>query len=148
MLPKQRAAATILLLTVLLFIFLARHDFSAHIAISRSKKMSVTHVVLFQFKPDLPVAEVRAACSRFLALKEACIHPTRQEAYVLSLRGGKDHSPEGLQNGMTHGFVVEFASVEDRDYYVNKDPAHLAFVKSIEALVDKATVVDFNDGAY
>jgi hypothetical protein len=49
---------------------------------------------------------------------------------------------------MTHGFVVEFASVEDRDYYVTEDPAHMAFVKSIEALVEKATVVDFNDGAY
>ncbi|KAK0616612.1 hypothetical protein B0T14DRAFT_435696, partial [Immersiella caudata] len=49
-------------------------------------------------------------------------------------------------NGMTHGFVIEFDSVEDRDYYVTKDPTHLAFVKSIEDLVEKEIAVDFDDG--
>jgi hypothetical protein len=41
---------------------------------------------------------------------------------------------------------VEFESAEDRDYYVQKDPAHLAFVKTLEGLLDKAHVVDFTDG--
>jgi hypothetical protein len=54
-------------------------------------------------------------------------------------------SDNDLQNGITHGFVVEFASREDRDYYVKEDPTHQAFVKSIEDLVEKAIVVDFND---
>ena len=54
----------------------------------------------------------------------------------------------GLQNGITHGFVVEFGSVEDRDYYVKEDPTHQAFVKSIEDLVEKAIVVDFNDKVF
>lgn len=53
-----------------------------------------------------------------------------------------------IKNGITHGFVVEFASVEDRDYYVSTDPSHQAFVKSIDNLVEKAIVVDFVDGAY
>jgi hypothetical protein len=44
--------------------------------------------------------------------------------------------------------VVEFSTVEDRDYYVSKDPAHMAFVKSVGALVDKAIVVDFANGVY
>lgn len=52
------------------------------------------------------------------------------------------------QNGITHGFVVEFASAEDRDYYVMTDPAHQAFVTSIGDLVEKAIVVDFSDGVY
>lgn len=38
--------------------------------------------------------------------------------------------------------------MEDRDYYVTKDPTHMAFVKSIEDLVEKAIVVDFNNGEY
>ena len=33
---------------------------------------------------------------------------------------------------MSHGYVVEFASKEDRDYYVNEDPAHRAFIKHLE----------------
>ena len=44
---------------------------------------------------------------------------------------------------MTHGFIVEFASAEDRDYYVRKDPAHLEFVKSLDGVIEKAQVIDF-----
>lgn len=46
---------------------------------------------------------------------------------------------------MTHAFVVQFASAEDRDYYVQKDPVHQAFVKSLDGIVEKAQVVDFTD---
>ncbi|KAM7201278.1 dabb domain containing protein [Rhypophila sp. PSN 637] len=110
--------------------------------------MSVTHTVLFQFKADANPDDVKAACDRFLVLKEKCLHPTTQSAYITSLKGGKDNSPEGLQNEITHGFVVEFASEEDRDYYVKTDPAHQAFVKSIGDLVQKAIVVDFTNGFF
>ena len=44
--------------------------------------------------------------------------------------------------------LLSFASFENRDYHVTEDPAHLAFVKSIDGLVDKAIVVDFNDGEF
>jgi hypothetical protein len=44
--------------------------------------------------------------------------------------------------------VAEFSSVEDRDYYVKTDPAHQAFIKSLDGLIEKAIVVDFNDGVY
>ena len=47
---------------------------------------------------------------------------------------------------MTHVFVVEFNSVEDRDYYVQKDDAHHAYIKYISEFVTKAIVVDFQDG--
>ncbi|ROT42986.1 dabb-domain-containing protein [Sodiomyces alkalinus F11] len=110
--------------------------------------MSVTHTVLFQFKAGANPDDVKAACARFLALRQNCIHPTAHTPYITSLKGGKDNSPEGVQNGMTHGFVVEFASADDRDYYVKDDPAHQAFAKSIGDLVEKAVVVDFTSGIY
>ncbi|KAB5575360.1 hypothetical protein GE09DRAFT_1091747 [Coniochaeta sp. 2T2.1] len=110
--------------------------------------MSVTHTVLFQFKATAKPEDVKAACDRFLNLKDACVQPTTQVRYIKSLKGGKDNSPEGLQNGLTHGFVAEFASTEDRDYYVSTDPHHQAFVKSIGEVVEKAVVVDFVDGVY
>jgi hypothetical protein len=80
--------------------------------------MSVTHTVLFQFKATASPDDVKAvgprvpqsppsyqrrsltsyqACSRFLSLKDGCLHPTHKEAYIKSLKGGKDNSPEGLQ---------------------------------------------------
>lgn len=49
---------------------------------------------------------------------------------------------------MTHGFVVEFENEEDRKYYLEKDPAHLAFVKSLDGLVNSITVLDFNPGIF
>jgi hypothetical protein len=52
------------------------------------------------------------------------------------------------QHGLTHAFVVVFPSEEDRDYYVRHDPAHLAFVKSIATVVEKAQVLDFTPGEF
>lgn len=52
------------------------------------------------------------------------------------------------QDGLTHGFVTEFSSAEDRDYYVTTDPVHQAFVKSIGDVVEKAVVVDFSNTVY
>ena len=52
------------------------------------------------------------------------------------------------KGGLTHGFVAEFASTEDRDYYVTTDPVHQEFVKSVGGVVEKIAVVDFVDGVY
>lgn len=45
-------------------------------------------------------------------------------------------------------FISEFESEEDRRYYLEEDPAHLAFVKSIAGVVSKVQVVDFTPGAF
>jgi len=52
------------------------------------------------------------------------------------------------QGGFTHGFVVEFATEEDRDYYVWKDPAHQAFVKKNTPKIDDVRVIDYENGVY
>jgi hypothetical protein len=52
------------------------------------------------------------------------------------------------QGGLTHGFVVEFTSKEDRDYYVSKAPAHQAFVKSIDGKVEDSRVLDYEPGTF
>ena len=58
------------------------------------------------------------------------------------------HVPEQSQGGLTHAFVVGFASLEDRDYYVFHDPAHQAFIKSIEDKVDDVKVLDYEKGVF
>ncbi|EPE02507.1 stress responsive a b barrel domain protein [Ophiostoma piceae UAMH 11346] len=110
--------------------------------------MTLVHTVLFQFKDAVQPEAVKAACKNFLSLKDTCIHPTANKPYILSLAGGKDNSPEGIQHGLTHGFVVTFSSVEDRDYYVSRDPVHQAFAKNVGDIVEQVTVVDFLDGVY
>ncbi|PLB52512.1 stress responsive A/B barrel domain protein, partial [Aspergillus steynii IBT 23096] len=110
--------------------------------------MAITHIVMFQFKPDVSDDVIRDTTNRMLGLKDNCIHPTSQTPYIKSLSGGVNNSKEGIHHGITHAFVVEFASAEDRDYYVDKDPAHLAFVKSVGAVLEKAQAVDFTDGVF
>ena len=49
---------------------------------------------------------------------------------------------------MTHAFVVEFAKAEDRDYYVATDPAHDEFKKFVGGHLEKAQVVDYENGVF
>ncbi|KAK4183277.1 dabb-domain-containing protein [Podospora australis] len=107
--------------------------------------MTVLHTVLFQLKPDATPEEAKTFCDYFYSLKKSCLHPKTMAPYIISLKGGKDNSPE---SDLTHGFVLEFNTVEDRDYYVFTDPAHDAFLGSIEDMVVKFTVVDFTEGVY
>ncbi|KAI9717067.1 MAG: hypothetical protein M1812_005002 [Candelaria pacifica] len=83
-----------------------------------------------------------------MALRTRCIHPQTQKPYIKTSAGGRDNSPEGQQGGFSHGFVVEFDNEEDRKYYLEKDPAHLGFVKSIEGIVESARIVDFEPGVF
>ncbi|KAI1092997.1 dabb-domain-containing protein [Rostrohypoxylon terebratum] len=110
--------------------------------------MAVKHLVLFQFKSGVGAEAVKEASSRMLGLKEGCLHPTSQKPYIISMTGGKDNSHEGMQHGITHAFVAEFESVEDRDYYANTDPFHDEFKKFVGPIVEKIVVVDFAEGEF
>ena len=48
---------------------------------------------------------------------------------------------ENLGKGMTHGFVLEFESQEDLDYYLTEDPVHLEFSRNAAPLVIDSVVV-------
>jgi hypothetical protein len=98
-----------------------------------------------------------------LALSEKCLHPTSQKPYIKSFTGGKNNSPEGhavcepwtlhperllisTKDPHTHGFVVEFETAEDRDYYVYKDPAHQEFVQFAGQVANGVKVLDYEPG--
>lgn len=52
------------------------------------------------------------------------------------------------QGGFSHGFVSHFESEADRTYYLEEDPAHLAFVKSLDGIMQNIRVVDYSPGVY
>ncbi|KAK8165686.1 hypothetical protein BKA80DRAFT_271963 [Phyllosticta citrichinensis] len=128
--------------------------------------MAIIHVVQFGFKPEVPKEQIDEVCRRVLALKDECIHPTTKKPYIKSFIGGIDKSEEGLQvsffvvlyrirlsnsrfqGGVTHVFVAEIESKEDLQYYLEKDPVHLAFSKSALPLIQTARVVDFEPGRF
>ncbi|KAI0114748.1 stress responsive A/B barrel domain protein [Daldinia grandis] len=110
--------------------------------------MAVKHLVLFQFKADAGPDAVKEATSRMLGLKEGCLNPTSRKQYIRSLTGGKDNSIEGAQRSITHAFVVEFASIEDRNYYVNSDPHHSEFKNFILPFLENFLIVDYSEGVF
>lgn len=52
------------------------------------------------------------------------------------------------QDPLTHGFIVEFETESDREYYLNKDPAHLGFVEFVGTIVEHIKVLDFEPGKF
>jgi hypothetical protein len=44
--------------------------------------------------------------------------------------------------------VSHFANEEDRKYYIEEDPAHKAFVKSLEHILQNVRVVDYTPGEF
>ncbi|KAH8902844.1 hypothetical protein BR93DRAFT_953632 [Coniochaeta sp. PMI_546] len=103
---------------------------------------------MFQFKDTVAADAIAETNRRMLALKDTCIDPVTQKPYIRSLTGGRDNSIEGLQNGISYAFVVEFDSLEKRDYYVKVDPSHKAFLQVAGSVLEKAIVVDFTDGVF
>ncbi|KAK7906487.1 hypothetical protein PG985_016224 [Apiospora marii] len=110
--------------------------------------MTVVHIVQFRFKDGTSAEAVSQACAHMLSLKETCLHAQSNKPYITALTGGKDNSPEGLQNGIQYAFVVHFATTEDRDYYVKTDPVHQEFIKANGPLIEKAIVVDYTMGEF
>lgn len=54
-----------------------------------------------------------------------------------------------IQRGYTHSFVLEFASLEDRDYYIREDPAHVVdFGKFLTGTVEEVMVTDIVPNEY
>lgn len=106
----------------------------------------ITHIVLFKYRPDITWTDFQAHFSAFQALRTRCVHPDTGKPYMLSLRMGQNNSWEPFSKGMTHGFVLEFASQEHLDYYLLHDAVHKAFSLSAAPLIADSVVVDIRDG--
>ena len=94
------------------------------------------HVVLFEFNEGTPESTVTSIEAAFRAL-------CAELPLVQDFEWGRNSSPENLNDGFTHCFLVTFANATDRDLYL-PHPAHLAFCRDhLEKNLKKACVVDF-----
>jgi len=71
----------------------------------------VHHLVLLKFKPETTPASI-AALFQALARLQTVIPG------IEGFRGGAYASPEGLNQGFTHGFVMTFTSAAARNAYL------------------------------
>ncbi len=108
---------------------------SVSVSASASALGKVRHVVLFKFKDGSSPAQIQEIVAAFAALPQ-------QIPQIRGFEWGTDMSPEGLQQGLTHAFILTFDSAADRDAYL-PHPAHKAFVDVLKPHLDKVTVLDF-----
>ena len=93
------------------------------------------HVVLFKFKDDAPPDQVKKIEEAFKALKF-------QIKEIKALEWGLNNSPENLNQGFTHCFLVSFASEKDREIYL-PHARHKEFVALLGPVLDKVLVIDY-----
>ncbi|KAK1923245.1 stress responsive A/B barrel domain-containing protein [Papiliotrema laurentii] len=106
--------------------------------------MPVTHIVAF----NVPANTAGSLTSAFLDLKEGC--KKDGQSYILSVKGGKQISPEPFHHDIKVVFIVEFATADDIAYYLDHDPVHDAFKQRVRAewAIEGVVVLDFVDGDY
>ena len=105
--------------------------------ITKTKEMTkqLRHVVIFKFKESSTPADIKEVETAFGKLPS-------QIKEIKDYEWGLNNSPEGLNKGFTHCFLVTFDSEEDRAIYL-PHPAHKAFVDVLSPHLDDVMVIDY-----
>ena len=102
----------------------------------------VQHVVLFRFRADLPEGALAALFIELRGLQDVV-------PGITGFQGGAYNSPEGLEQGFTHGFTMTFADAAARDAYL-PHPAHQTVVERLLPMLNDGLkgvlAFDFIDG--
>lgn len=115
---------------------LAALTFSATAVAAKKKPAGkLRHVVSFKFKEGTKPEEIRKIVDAFGALKTKIPQVDKYE-------WGQNISPEKLDRGHTHVFIMTFRSEKDRDEYL-VHPDHKAFGALLSPSLGEAFVLDF-----
>jgi len=101
---------------------------------SKTESKVLRHVVLFKFKDSATPEDVKKVEAAFADLPGKL-------PLIKGYEWGKNNSPENLNQGLTHCFLLTFSNEKDRDAYLIH-PDHKAFGKILGPYLDKVTVVD------
>jgi hypothetical protein len=100
-----------------------------------ARKGKLQHVVSFKFKDAASKEQVKEIEEAFRALKTKI-------PQIEKLQWGLNNSPEGLNKGFTHCWILTFGTEADRDAYL-KHPDHVAFGKLLRPVLGDVFVIDF-----
>jgi hypothetical protein len=104
---------------------------------TKIKVKKIRHVVCFKFKEDATKKEIAKVEKAFEDLKKK-----KKIVEIENLEWGTNNSPEGLNKGFTHCFILTFADEKARDAYL-PHPDHKAFGKVLKPILDDVFVIDF-----
>jgi hypothetical protein len=122
------------LIALVLTIFSAL-SFSAKVA-QAGTAPKIRHFVAFAFKDTASPAQIDSVVKAFLELRKTVPE-------VQSIEAGPNISPEHLNKGLSHAFLVTFKNEKDRDIYLTH-PEHEKFKKFALPFVSDALVIDFS----
>lgn len=100
-----------------------------------ARKRVLRHVVIFKFKPEVTPTQLDEINLAFQNLKVAI-------PQVQDFERGINNSPEGLNKGFTHCYLITFATEADREAYL-PHPAHKKFVELLSGKLDEPFVFDY-----
>jgi hypothetical protein len=103
-----------------------------------AKRKPVKHIVLFKYKAAASHAQINEVTKAFEALKDKI-------PGITSFEYGVNNSPENLNKGFTHVYLVTFENAGARDAYL-PHPEHKKFGELLGKLdiLEEAFVVDFH----
>lgn len=125
----------IILLTVLLTITLSGSLSAADKPAKKKQSPKLRHIVSFKFKDDAPEQQIKKVIREFRALKTKI-------PGILAFETGTNNSPEGLNKGFTHCFIVTFESEAAREAYL-PHPEHKKFVEILKPVMEDVFVIDY-----
>jgi len=108
---------------------------SAFVFHSMDSAKQLQHVVLFKFTPETTDKKIKSIEEAFSALPSKI-------PQIKAYEWGLNNSPEGLDKGFTHCFLLTFDSEEDRAIYL-PHPDHKAFGELLDGYLEDVLVVDY-----
>jgi predicted transcriptional regulator YheO len=101
------------------------------------KSKQLRHVVVFKYKQDATKDQIKEITIAFRELKNKI-------PGIVSFETGINNSPENLNKGFTHVYLITFKDAAARDTYL-PHPQHKEFVKKLEGsgILEDVFVVDY-----
>jgi hypothetical protein len=98
---------------------------------------AVRHIVIFKFRPDATESQINQLTQEFLSLKNKI-------PGIVDIEYGVNNSPEGLNRGFTHIYLLTLENAAARDAYL-PHPEHQKFGELVGQLgiLDEVFVVDY-----
>ena len=111
----------------------ASHETEKTVDMNQTKQLR--HIVLFKFKEGTSKSEIDKVEASFAEL------PSKIKE-IKEFEWGLNNSPENLNKGFTHGFLLTFDSEEGRDIYL-PHPDHKAFGEIVGPILEDVFVLDY-----
>jgi hypothetical protein len=107
-------------------------------ALAYKASTQVKHVVVFKYKQSATPEQIEQVTTAFKALKKSI-------PGIVSFEYGTNNSPEGLNKGFTHVYLLTFTDAAARDAYL-PHPEHKKFGELLGKLgvLEEPFVVDFD----